>query len=375
MKRRLLLNFSGWAIASLMLAGLAACSDFSFYWQAGWGQMEILHNRRLISEVLNDESIPTTTKQKLRVILDAQRFAARELALPAEGHYRYYTDLGRPYVSWLVVAAQPLSMTEYKFCYPVVGCLGYRGYFEKEDADSLAGELRGQGLDVLVRPVRAYSTLGWFDDPVLNTFLNDDDLVLAGTIFHEQSHRLIFLEGDTAFNESFANFVEEEGVRRYLARTPRDSTARDSTVRDRTASMRRYAGKLAERRRFRAIVLRGRRRLTALYEDKISDAEKRDRKARLFDIMREDYRKERQSFKILNYDRWFSQPLNNAHMVGFSHYALYVEAFRALFQANGSDFKRFYKAVKELASLPPEKRDARLKALEKKIARLPKRPN
>lgn len=365
----------------LAVLGLGGCTDLSFYWQAGVGQLKIINNRRPIAEVLEDEKVPQETKRKLRVILGAQTFATRELLLPEEGHYRYYTDLGRKYVSWLVVAAEPLSLRGYRFCYPIAGCLSYRGYFDKADAEALAAELGrvdggGKGLDVLVRPVRAYSTLGWFDDPVLNTFLDDSEIQLAGTIIHEQTHRLYFLKGETAFNESFATFVEEEGLRRYLAHralktgsaTGRADHANPSAA---TGRMQRFEVIRGDRNRFREIVLGGRERLAAMYRADLTDAEKRRRKPALFEALREDYRKQRQSFKILNYDGWFNQPLNNAHLVGFAQYSLHVEAFRELFRQNDGDFRRFYRAVRALGGLDPKTRQARLQALEKKLVHTP----
>lgn len=351
-------------VAAMLALLLAACSEVSFYWQAGMGQLEIIGRRRPITEVLADESVPGETKRKLRLILDVQAFATEELALPGDGHYRYFTDLGRAYVSWLVVAAQPLSLEEHRFCYPIVGCLGYRGYFAKGDAEGLAGELRERGLDVAVRPVSAYSTLGWFDDPVLNTFLRGEDTVLIGTIIHEQTHGRYFVPGATAFNESFAGFVEEVGVRRFLAK----DAARGPAL------LRRYQARRGERERFRSIVLKGRARLAGLYASALGEAGKRAEKARVFDEMRRDYQSERESFKIHNYDRWFAQPLNNAHLIGVAHYAIHAGAFRALFAEQGGDFGRFYMAVEALGALPVKEREARLNELEKQFVALSRHP-
>lgn len=343
-----------------IILGFSGCSELSYYWQAGMGQLEIINKRRPIDEVLTDDTITDEVKRRLRLILKAQDFATRVLALPEEGHYRFYTDLGRKYVSWLVVAAPPLSFQEHQFCYLIVGCLGYRGFFDPADARVLAEELREDGLDVLVRPVKAYSTLGWFDDPVLNTFLDGDDLALVGTIFHEQSHRRFFLEGETAFNESFAEFVEEEGVRRFLTESGEDGEE----------AMRRFIKRRADRRRFRAIISEGRKRLENLYSSSQTKAEKLAKKPELFEALRQDYQNQRRSFKILQYDAWFAQPLNNANLVGVGHYSLHVDAFRALFISVGSDFERFYRAVEKLGEMTPEIRRARLRELEIKIARL-----
>jgi predicted aminopeptidase len=344
-------------LLALLLPLLGACTEMAYYWQASAGQLEILNKRRPIAEVLADPAVSAEVKRKLRLIEDVQAFATAGLALPAEGHYTTYADLGRPYVSWLVVAAPPLSLEAHPFCYLVVGCLGYRGYFAQEDAEALAARLRGEGLDVLVRPVRAYSTLGWFNDPVLNTFLAGDDVQLAGTIIHEQAHRRYFLKGATDFNESFAEFVEGEGVARFLAQPGRDP-----------AGVARFEALRADERRFRALVLRGRERLAALYASDLPDADKLARKATLLQALRDDYQNERASFTLLNYDDWFARPLNNAHLVGVAQYARHIAAFRALFAQSGRDFPRFYTAVEALGGLAPEAREARLNELEQSVA-------
>jgi predicted aminopeptidase len=345
------------ALALLVLLPLlGGCSELAFYWQAGWGQWEIIHKRRPIVEVLADPAVPAEAKRKLRLVLDVQDFATAHLAIPADDHYTTYTDLGRPYVTWLVVAAPPLSLEAHAFCYPIVGCLGYRGYFAKADAQAEAGRLAGEGLDVIVRPVSAYSTLGWFNDPVLNTFLRMDDTQLIGTIIHELAHRRYFLKGETDFNESYAEFVQDEGVHLYLAQPGQDA-----------ARIARYEAIQADERRFRELVLAARARLASLYASPLPDAEKLARKPALFDALRQDYQNERSSFKLLNYDDWFAQPLNNATLVGVTQYARHIAAFRALFMESGRDFSRFYAAVEALGQLPSEERAARLNQLEQKV--------
>ena len=343
-------------LALLLLPLLGACSEVAYYWQAGLGQWEILNKRRPIAEVLADPAVDAEVKRKLRLIEAVQAFATERLALPGDGHYTTYADLGRPTVTWLVVAAPALSLEAHRFCYLLVGCLDYRGYFARADAEALAERLRGEGLDALVRPVRAYSTLGWFDDPVLNTFLAGDDTQLMGTIIHEQAHRRYFLKGDTDFNESFAEFVAGEGLRRYLSQ-PGQHPAR----------MAHFEALRAEERRFLAIVLRGRSRLAALYAAPLPEADKRAHKPALFEALRQDYQKERASFTLLNYDGWFAQPLNNAHLAGVTQYARRVAAFRALFREHGQDFARFYAAVEALGELPADRREARLNELEQKV--------
>ena len=346
----------------LTLAALAAC-DVGFYWQAAGGQMEILGRRRPIPDVLADDRIDEPTKAKLRLVLAVQAFGVERLRLPAEGQYTLYTDLQRPQVSWLVVASERYAIRAVEHCYPIVGCMGYRGYFDREDADGFAGSLDEEGYDVLVRPVRAYSTLGWFDDPVLNTMLVADDLELMGTILHEQAHRVVFAVDDTAFNESFAVFVEREGVRRYLL-ADGGGDGGDANGNGESA-LGRYRDRQADRRRYRAILERGRGRLEALYESALPEPDLRSEKARLFEGMRQDYEIEKNSFIIIRYDRWFAQELNNAHLVSIRQYESRVAAFERLFQQNGEDFGKFYEAARELAELDPDQRRARLEELER----------
>jgi len=309
----------------------------------------------LISDVLADPSVPAGVKAKLNLVARAQSFAAESLALPRKGAYRHYADLGRPYVSWLVVAAPALEMREHQWCYPIAGCLGYRGYFERAKAESLARDMTGKGYDVAVRPVRAYSTLGWFDDPVLNTLLDGDETDLAATLIHELAHRRLWVKGDTTFNESYAAFVEEEGMRRFL------DAARGG---DGEAKWRHWQTARAEERRFTDIVLKGRARLIDLYAGSLPEAEKRARKQALIGELRADYQKQRSAFTLGNYDAWFARPINNAHLAGIAHYHGRVPAFRALFEQQGADFARFHAAVESLGELPPPEREARLDQLE-----------
>jgi len=341
----------------LAMLGLSGCGEVYYYWQAGWGQMDIIQRRKPIKQVIADEKTDPETRRKLELILKVQDFGTSRIALPKEGQFYYYADIGRNAVTWLVLAAPEFSLKEKAFCYPIVGCLGYRGYFKKADAEDYAEALRvDEGLDVVVRPVSAYSTLGWFDDPVLNTFLREGDTQMVATLFHEQAHGVYFLKGDTAFNESFASFVEESALRAYLAEGDQNQV-----------NLARWEAAQEDRKRYRNLVLAGRNRLEALYDRGGDPDAMRLEKARLFDQLRQDYQKARESFKILNYDRWFAQPLNNAHLAGFSQYETYVNAFRALFEEAGRDYGRFFEAVKALGELPPEERKARLSQLEKRF--------
>jgi len=343
----------------LLLFPLASC-DLGYYWQAARGQMEILRLRRPIDEVLADPEVPEPTKAKLRLILDVQTFGVEKMSLPDEGRYTTYADLQRDQATWLVVAADPFQIKAVEHCYWIVGCLEYKGYFTREDADALAAELEAEGKDVLVRPVMAYSTLGWFDDPVLNTFLRSDEFGLTGTILHEQAHRVLFVKGDTAFNEGFAEFVEQEGVARFLGASGENGRER----------LQRYRDQQADDARFHALLVRGKARLEAVYAAGraagMPDAELRLEKARAFDALRQDYENARDSFIVLNYEGWFSRPLNNAHLVSVRQYQSRVAAFAGLFAESGGDFHQFLEAARGLAELDKPERDQRLDALELK---------
>jgi len=372
-------SLRAWAVFALLAAtaaGAAACSDVSYYWQAVGGQLEILHKRRPIEAVLADPAVPEATKARLRLAAHVQDFAVASLALPADGGYRTYADLGREYVSWLVVAAPALELKEVTWCYPVVGCLGYRGYFSRADADAFADKLRAGGDDVMVRPVRAYSTLGWFDDPLLNTFVQQDRLELMATLIHEHAHRRVWVKGDTEFNESFAVFVEREGLRRFLERGAGGAGAGAAGAgAGPDPLLERYRTTQADRERFQNLAQAGRRRLADLYATPLGDAEKRVRKAVLLDEIRQDYQKQRSSFRLLNYDDWFGPNLNNAYLAGIAQYHVRIDAFAALFDEEGGDFGRFYAACEALGRLGHEEREAALDRLaaaakEKRAAQL-----
>ena len=199
-----------------MLLFLGGCSDLSYYGQGVGGHLSVMAKRQPIEEVVADPATERDLKQDLQVVMEARQLAKEVLHLPVADNFRTYVDIGRPYVVWNVVAAPAYSLAAYEWCYPVVGCLPYRGYFNKADAENFADSLRTNGLDVHLYGVSAYSTLGWFDDPVLNTIIKRDEIRLAGLIFHELSHQEVFVKGDTAFNEGFSVTVELEGVRRWL---------------------------------------------------------------------------------------------------------------------------------------------------------------
>ena len=341
------------AIGALVtVAAVAGCSTFGYYAQTIEGHLSVLHAARPIPEIVADPSVNEPLKQRLQRAEKIRAFASSELRLPENGSYRSYADLQRPFVVWNVFATPELSLELKQWCYPVVGCAAYRGYFDRAAADRAAAELRADGYEVNVAGVPAYSTLGWFSDPLLNTFIGGSEGQLAGLIFHELAHQVIFVAGDTTFNESFATAVEREGVRRWLAQHGDD------------AARKAYAEFAQRRREFLNLLLRYRALLFENYRSRQPDDVKRERKQQLFAMLKNDYAELRASWGgFAGYDRFFAQQLTNAHLASIGAYNDLVPAFdQLLVQADG-DFPRFYNEVKRLAALPKERRNESLRSM------------
>jgi predicted aminopeptidase len=348
MRRRVLL---AGALAAIAVA--AGCSTFSYYGQAISGHLAVMCRAEPIAERIADPATPPELRARLERAVAIREFASRELALPDNGSYRAYADLGRPYALWNVVAAPEFSVEARQSCFLVAGCVAYRGYYRQADADAFGAALRKEGFDVFVYGVPAYSTLGWFDDPVLSTFVRYPDAELARLVFHELAHQVVYVSGDTVFNESFAVAVEQEGVRRWLAR--------NATPAEREA----YAAARQRRADFVRLVLRYRGELDALYREPLPDEAKRAGKAQRFAAMETDYRalKERSWGGFAGYDRWFEGGVNNAKLASVATYEERVPAFRALLASEQGDLPRFYAAVKALAKLDKPEREAALDRL------------
>lgn len=337
-----------WALGATAL--LAGCASPGYYAQAIGGQLEILRASRPLAEAAGDPGVPETVRRRLAVAAQIRDFASREMGLPDNGSYRKYADLGRPYVTWNVFAADALSIEPKQWCFPVAGCVGYRGYFSEAAARQFADALRAEGYDVFVGGVPAYSTLGWFDDPLLNTFLRYPDIELARLLFHELAHQVLYVQGDTAFNESFAVAVEEAGVTRWIERHGTPAQHED------------FARREQRRRDFHALVKRTRERLGAIYAGAGTQAEKRADKARALKQLDADYRTLRDGAwsGFAGYDHWFAGTMNNAALASIGLYLDDVPAFQTLLAENDNDLPRFYATVRALAALPPEQREIRL---------------
>lgn len=343
-------------MAGLWLA-LSGCAELAYYRQAAAGQWELLRARRPVADLLADPATAPDLRRRLETARALRAFASAELALPDNGSYRDYADLGRPHAVQNVFAAPELALEPRRWCYLAVGCLSYRGYFDAGAARRLAEELRAAGDDVYVADIPAYSTLGWFDDPLLNTFIDWPTARLAELMFHELAHQRLYIADDTAFDEAFATAVGRLGAERWLRQR--------GEAREREA----YAMDRRRREDFLRLVGTSRDRLAALYGSSRDDAEKRAEKRRILTEMRDHYGELKRGWGgYSGYDRWFDRDLNNAKLAGNSTYHRWVPAFLALYEREGRDFAAFYRAAAVLGQLPPAERAARLEALSSESA-------
>lgn len=338
------------ALLLLLLLGslVAGCASIGYLAQSMHGHLSLVQQARPVRQWLADPAVSEDLRERLRLSQRMRDFAVRELRLPDNASYRRYADLGRPAAVWNVVAAPELGLELRRWCFPVVGCVGYRGYYDRAQAEAQAAALRAEGLEVLVYAVPAYSTLGRLDwlggDPLLNTFIRYPEGELARMIFHELAHQVAYASGDTVFNESFATTVERLGGERWLSRSTPE--AREE-----------YARHERRRSEFRALVLGYRERLDALYRSALPPEAKRLRKAELFARMRQDHaRLKRERWDgFAGYDGWFERA-NNASLGVLAAYHSLVPGFERLFEAQQRDFGRFYAEVRRLAAAPPEER-------------------
>ena len=332
---------------------LVGCSSLGYYAQSVGGHLDLMRRARPVNDWLADDSTPPALRERLQLSQQMRDFAVQDLHLPDNRSYRSYADLGRNAVVWNVVAAPELSLTLKTWCYPLMGCVGYRGYFDRSAADALAETLKTDGLDVSVYGVPAYSTLGWTNwlggDPLLNTFIRWPEIELARLIFHELGHQVAYAADDTMFNESFATAVERLGGARWREKRGL-SDADDAAFEQR-------------RRDFRALGLRTRAALETLYRSPLPDADKRQRKAEVLATMRVELAQLKAGpwHGYSGYDSW-GERANNASLGVQAAYDELVPDFERLFEAQGRDFDRFYAEAKRLAALPKAERRATLQA-------------
>lgn len=337
-------------VVVLLVLALSGCS-LGYYLQSARGQASLMSKRRPIPEVLADPATPERLRERLLLVQRARLFAVEALRLPAKKGFQTYADLDRPYAVWNVVATPEFSLEPLEWCFPVAGCVSYRGYFREGPAAEFAASLRNKGYDVAVRGVAAYSTLGYFDDPVLNTMMRWDDAQLVAIIFHELAHQLLYVKGDTPFNESFASVVEHEGMRRWLIHTNTDSTG--------------YASRLEDERCFRALVATARTRLQALYARGGEPGALRKDKSKVFADLHASYEQAEQSGALSPaYREWFEQALNNAHLASAGAYQQWVPALRSMLLRSGGKLGSFYEEARRLSKLTREERAAVLNEVD-----------
>ena len=322
--------------AALIVAFLPSCQTVRFYGQAVGGQVEILRKSRPNEQVIADPATPPVLRGQLESVDRIRQFASDHLSLPGDESYAKYADLGRKHVVWVLYAAPEFSLKPKTWHYPLIGKMDYRGYFREQDTEALAGELKRDGYDVFIGDVDAYSTLGWFHDPVLNTFVAYSDIDLAETIFHELTHRKYFRRGDTVFNESFANVVAEEGVKRWLKHEGR------------LADLKKYEGRLVRRREFYQEIDRSRMKLERLYASGQSAPVMREQKQAILRKLRDQFRELRRRWGGHGLEGWLHKDINNGHIVSLKIYADHMPPFQKLLAECGGDLDLFYQKVARL---------------------------
>ena len=331
---------------------LASCSTLNYYTQAAQGQLSLLSNARPIDDWLADPATTTSLRHRLESARQIRRFAVQEMGLPDNDSYKNYAALKRQYVLWNVVATPELSLKPLQWCFPVAGCVNYRGYYSKDEAQAYARQLRAEGHDVEVGGVSAYSTLGWFSDPLISTFINYPDAELARLIFHELAHQKTYVPGDSRFNESFASAVEEEGVELWLERYGNPAMREG------------FARYTVRRKDFLALLLKYRKELERTYAAIAPDETKRIAKARLFIALKEEYQVLKANWGgYAGYDRFFAEPLSNAHLASIATYTDYVPAFRAMLRGE-KNFGAFYRKVDRLAKMDKTARTHALRMID-----------
>ena len=340
------------AVVGLMLLA-GGCSTLGFYTQAIRGQVTLLMHREPVDKILASPSTDATLRHKLEVTQAARRFARDQLGLSVGASYSTYVDLGRPYVVWNVFAAPEFSLSPRHFCYPIAGCVSYRGFFHEADARAFAKRLASSGDDVYMGGVAAYSTLGWFNDPVLNTFLDRSDAGLAALLFHELAHKTVYLKGDTRFNESYATTVERVGLKRWLA------------SRDALPEYAAYMAKQARENQVIALIEHTNSKLKAIYASGEGEAKMRAEKQAAIAALRADYARLRAGWGD-DHDEfawWMKTDINNAKLATIATYNDWVPAFKALLAQQQGDMPAFIEAVRKLAKEDPATREKTLAAL------------
>jgi predicted aminopeptidase len=348
------MNHFGKAIAACALAATTTGCAAPYYWQAIGGQLELLRKREPIDEVIADPKADPKLKDTLARVETMRRFAVDELLLPDNDSYTSYVALDRPYVVWNVVATEEFSVDPKRWCFPFAGCVAYRGYFDKVKAERFAEKLAEDGFDTSSGGSTAYSTLGYFDDPVLSTMVAGGDQYVASLLFHELAHQRLYVKDDSEFSESFAMVVEELGTERWLS---------EHATR---ADIERYRTRRQRREQFGKLIAAQQARLREVYASGAPPEELRDEKQRAFETLRREYEALKTSWLgSADYDAWFAQPLNNATLASVATYTRWVPALRARLEEVG--LEAFYADAAAIAKLDADERAERLRAWADKV--------
>ena len=340
-----------WIISIPLLVLLSGCADFGYYWHNANGHLEVMNERVDIEELLADDQLDAKLRERLQLVQEIRRFSIERLDLPANNSYLSYVELDRPYVVQNIFAAPEFSTRLYEWCYPVIGCASYRGYYDEARMLAYSDNLKSRGLEVYIGEVAAYSTLGWFDDPVLSSFINWPDYRLAGLLFHELTHQQIYIDNDTSFNESLASAVQQVGTELWL------KSRRQSYQLDQLKSWSRYRDEVI------ALIGSAREQLTGIYAGDSDDAYKRESKTSVFTRAREQHAEIAARHGVEGgYTHWFAGELNNAKIGSVAAYNSQTPAFINMMYAYNLDFSSFYVYVQAVGDLEKSARDNCLQA-------------
>lgn len=317
---------------------LSGCGSVSYYTQLINGHYDLVKNEQAIEDILAEKKYDESVRKKLAIALEIREFASKELDLPDNDSYKTFVKLDRSYPVWNVIAAEKFSVKAKQWCFLIVGCINYRGYFNKQDAENKAKELAAKAYDTSVSPAAAYSTLGWFDDPLLSSMLYKEDAHLAGIIFHELAHQKVYIDNDSAFNEAFATAVELEGVRRWLL------------SRNDRQGMEKYRSYKLRQKQFNALLKETRARLQQLYsENSTPETIKLERKQLIIRDMKSRYQVLKKQWNgYPGYDGWMSRDINNAHLALVATYHDLVPGFEQQLKMLNYNLPAFYAHVEEL---------------------------
>ncbi|CAH0992589.1 hypothetical protein SIN8267_02722 [Sinobacterium norvegicum] len=338
---------------------LAGCEGLGYYWQAGAGQLDLMQRQTPIDTVVEDGNIDSAVASKLTLVLAARDYAEQMLLLPVGDSYSEFVQLEGDYAVWNVYAAEPYSVVSYRWCYALVGCMGYRGYFDRQEAEQYAAKMAAEGYEVFVGGVAAYSTLGWFDDPVMSSFTRRSDLALVSLLFHELAHRKLYIKGDTAFNESYASAVAIIGLQQWQqqAMLSAQQIAQWQQHQQRSSA-------------FHALLLNYRQQLSVLYQrEDLDQLLMAQHKATIYEQLTRDYQQFRHQWQgYSGYDHWMAS-VNNAKLATVADYYIWVDSFLALYRQSGNDIAEFYRRVNVLSQRPKEDRALQLSELKQQYRR------